>query len=202
LCDGRIAELELRSAQRFGWRKASSNVRRDRALEKIVHLGANIIIGCAAVHERANAASKLSPERHSSAFRGKQSRDCTGATLPVRGFGGKLFAAGARQRIEFCAPRIFRVSPLGVEPTGTLESLERREQRSRIDLEHTLRQLLDASRNSETMHRLETQRLENQQVERALDDVGVGLVHGSSRRVSYDDDSAVRVGLFIMIVKM
>ena len=113
-----------------------------------------------------------------------------GAARPLRRLVLELPLAGARERVEPRAARVLRGAPLGVEPAGALQPLERGEQRPGVDLEDAARDLLDAPRDAEAVHRLQAQRLEDEQVERALDDVGRGLVH------------AATIGMFILIVKM
>ena len=92
----------------------------------------------------------------------------------------ELFPAGARERVELRAARVLRLAPLGVEPARALQPLERGEERAGIDLEHAARDLLDAPRDAEAVHRLEAERLEDEHVERALDDIGVRLVHAKT----------------------
>src|SRR5262245_47660097 len=101
---------------------------------------------------------------------------------PVRGFYLQLLPAGARQPVVLRAPGTGGLLPLGVEPSGTLQAAQRRQERAGIDLEHAARHLLDAAGNAESVHRLEAQRLENEHVERALNDVGVVRVHASTAR--------------------
>ena len=86
------------------------------------------------------------------------------------------FLPGAGERIELRTARVLGLAPLGVEPSGALQPLQRGEKRARVHLEHTTRDLLDAAGDAEAVHGLEAQRLENEHVERALDDVGIRLV--------------------------
>ncbi len=83
-------------------------------------------------------------------------------------------------RVDLRAPRVLGLAPFGVEPAGALEPLQRRQQRSGVDLEDAARDLLDTPRDAEAVHRLEAERLEDEQVERALNDVGVGFVHAET----------------------
>ena len=82
------------------------------------------------------------------------------------------------------------MSPLGVEPSGADESLEGGEERSGVHLEDAARDLFDASRDAVSVHRLEAQRFEDEHVERALNDVGVGRVHETTMTI------------FLLIVKI
>src|SRR2546423_4623220 len=126
----------------------------------------------------------------------QQTCDGGRATRPLGCLGRQLLSAGARQRVEPRAARVLRVPPFGVDPAGAFQPLQRDEERTGIHFEHAARDLLDATRDAEAVHRLETERFENEQVERALDDVGRRLVHRSSAA------AAVTVSGFILIVKM
>src|SRR5262249_4731136 len=92
-------------------------------------------------------------------------------------FDFQLFPAGAGQRIELRPPRIVGVAPFGVDPSGALQSLKCCEKRTWVDFENAARNLLNPARNPETMHGFEAECFENEHVERALDNVGLGGVH-------------------------
>src|SRR6185437_8801852 len=111
------------------------------------------------------------------------------AALPVGRLHLELLPAGAREPIVSGPARVFGLPPLGVEPAGAFESLEGGEQGAGIDPEHPARDLLDAAADAVAVHRLETQRLEDEQVERALDDIGVRLLHERSRWVVREHDT-------------
>jgi hypothetical protein len=68
----------------------------------------------------------------------------------------------ARIFIGFLSFRIGRDSPL------FLRTVERRIERSLVDVEHCLRDPLNPLRDPPAVHRLDLQRLQNQHVERAL----------------------------------
>ena len=94
--------------------------------------------------------------------------------------------------------RVLGLPPLRVEPPGTLEALQGGEQGAGVDLEDVARDLLDAPRDAEAVHRLEAERLEDQHVQRALNDVGGWFVHWPPRVPGL----APRVVAFILTVKM
>src|SRR5690606_12143191 len=101
---------------------------------------------------------------------------------PVRGLGLELRPPGARESIVLGAAGVLGAAPLGVEPSRALEAMDRGEQRARVALEDAARDLLDAAGDAEAVERLETEGLEDQQVQGALDHVGVGRVgHGTER---------------------
>ena len=89
--------------------------------------------------------------------------------------------------------RVLGLPPFGVEPSGALQPLQRRQQRAGIDLEDAARDLLDAPGDAEAVHRLETERLEDEHVERALDDVGIRFVHRTRRYAAHLDCQDVTV---------
>src|SRR4249920_3412071 len=99
------------------------------------------------------------------------------ASRPVFRLDLELLSSGAREVVELGASRVLGLSPLAVEPSRALETLERGEQRSRIHLEYVARDLLDASRDPEAVQRLQAQRLQDQHVQRSLNDVGIRLLH-------------------------
>src|SRR5919199_5335680 len=90
----------------------------------------------------------------------QESRHGRHSTLPVRGLDLELFLPGAGERVELRAARVRRLSPLRIEPAGALEPLQGGEQRSRVDLEHSPRDLLDPASDAVAVHGLEAQRLE------------------------------------------
>src|SRR5690606_7227574 len=93
----------------------------------------------------------------------------------------ELLASGRCQRIEPCATRVLRNAPFGVEPAGAFKAFQCHEQGAGVDLEDVARDLLDAPRDAETVHRLEAQRLEYEHVQGTLDDVGCGFGHAMGK---------------------
>ena len=75
-----------------------------------------------------------------------------------------------------------RLPPRGVQPAGALQALQRGQQRAGIDLEGAAGDLLDAARDAEAVQGRQAQRLEDQQVQGALDDVRVGAVYSGTVR--------------------
>src|SRR4029079_7508430 len=122
---------------------------------------------------------------------------CRCTSRPVFRLDLELLPPRARQRIELGVPRVLCLAPLAVEPTCPLESLQRGEQRTGIHLEDAARNLLDPSRDPEAVERLQAQRLEDQHVQRPLDDVGILLLHAPLRMWVIG-----RLRLYILIVKM
>src|SRR5687768_4720321 len=112
-----------------------------------------------------------------SGLRFQKSSDGADATRPVFGFDIESLPPRTRERVVPCSARACGLAPFGIEQAGALEALERGEERSRIDLEHAAGDLLDATRDPEAVHGLEAQRLEDEHVERAGDDVGLRFGH-------------------------
>jgi hypothetical protein len=128
----------------------------------------DVLVGGAPVSEHAQAAGKLAPQRHRLSLHLQQPRDRRCPPIPVRRFNLQLLPPGTSQRIELRPPRVVRLPPLRIQPAHAFEALKRRQQRTGIDLEHTARHLLDAPRDPEPMHRFETERLQDEHVESAL----------------------------------
>src|SRR5262245_57921847 len=114
-----------------------------------------------------------------SGLRSEKARDRAGATIPICRLTVELPSAGAGQRVVLRPPRARRRAPFGVDCAGALEPLQCREQRSGVDLEDAARDLLDPLADAEAVERLQTQGLQDQHVQRSLNNVRVGLVHTS-----------------------
>jgi hypothetical protein len=92
--------------------------------------------------------------------------------LPVALLRLEARAARSRQRVPFRAPVVLGRAPLALDQPVALEPAERREQRTRVNLEHPVADLLDADADAVAVHRLEVERLEDEHVERALHERG------------------------------
>ena len=66
------------------------------------------------------------------------------------------------QAVELGPARVLGLAPLGVEPAGPLESLERGEEGAGIDLEDIPRNLFDPAGNAEAVEWVKAQGLEDQ----------------------------------------
>jgi hypothetical protein len=88
---------------------------------------------------------------------------------PVVRFPGELAAARFRNLGELCFPVVFRHAPFRLDPALLLQPYQHGIDRSLIQEEHVLADLLDAQRNAPAMQMAhDGQRLENHQIERAL----------------------------------
>ena len=91
LRDGRGgAELQPHGATRFVGRHAAGDQRLDGLFEEMLDLVADVPIGGVPVHEPADAARQLTPERHSLGLGPQQPGDGRGAARPVRRLGFEL----------------------------------------------------------------------------------------------------------------
>src|SRR5215813_9591492 len=97
--------------------------------------------------------------------------------LPIRSFKLELLPACARERVKPGAARILGLAPLGIEPSCTLQTLQRGQERAGVDLKHAAGDLLDPPGDAEAVHGLQAQGFENQHIEGALNDVSVGCGH-------------------------
>lgn len=81
-----------------------------------------------------------------------------------------------RQRIEFGAAIVFRVSPLGGDQAVVLELVERGVERAVADLESVGRDFAKTVADRPPVHRLQREHLEDEHVEGALNEI-VRLAH-------------------------
>ena len=105
--------------------------------------------------------------------------DRGGQPIPVGGFFVEMPASRPRQRVELRAAIVLAELPLGCDPAFVFELVERRIQRAVADLEDIARDLAQALADGPAVLRLERQDLQNQQVKRALDEVGWSAHVGS-----------------------
>src|SRR5262249_19241914 len=103
--------------------------------------------------------------------------DGRGAPCPLRRFHLELLPARACERVKPGAARVLGLSPFSIEPSRARQPLQRGKKRSRVHLEYAARDLLHPAGDAEAVHRLQTQGLENEHVQRALNHVCVRFVH-------------------------
>ena len=73
-----------------------------------------------------------------------------------------------RQTVNLSALSFIRNLPLRTDPSLRLQPVQRRIERSRLNLQHILRRALDIFRNRMSVRRTNAERLKNQQIERLL----------------------------------
>src|SRR6476661_1193603 len=85
---------------------------------------------------------------------GKYARDGARKALPVLRLFRELPASLTGELIELRLPVVFGRTPFRRDQTLLFEPVQRRVERSLIHLQHVFRQLLDALRDTPSMHRL------------------------------------------------
>ena len=97
---------------------------------------------------------------------------------PTRGFPLETGVAARCQVVKLGAPVVFGGPPLGLDEAPMLEPLEGGVEGALVHVEHALRQLLDPLADAPAVHRLQAQGLEDQEVQGAAQDLGVGIFGG------------------------
>ena len=92
--------------------------------------------------------------------------------FPLRQLLFELRAAGACQRVELGFAAGIGAAPLGAQPALLFEPVERGIESALCDLKHVFADLLDAAGDGPSMHGFERKRAEDEEVERALNQVG------------------------------
>ena len=108
---------------------------------------------------------------------------CTATSVCLaRVAGGDLVAelttAGRGDGVVPGAPPGRRLPPPGRDPATFLEALEGRVERSLLDREHRIRQELDLLGDRIAVERLDGQRLQDEHVERAFEELAPGRSRG------------------------
>src|SRR5690606_41731269 len=125
----------------------------------------------------------------SSLLQGEDMRDGLRQPVPVLGFLAESFPAEPRERVEFGSAIVLGLAPLRADPAPLLELVQRRIQRSVADLKHVARKHLEPPTDRPAVHRLESEHLQNQQIERSLDEIR-RLTHTRFTSVTEADDTA------------
>jgi len=94
-------------------------------------------------------------------------------SIPVRLFGGELFASDGGEFVELGLAAVVGGSPFGVEPAAFFEAMEGWIERALLDLEDLLGDLANAVGDAIAMDRAEGDDLEDEHVEGALEEVGL-----------------------------
>src|SRR6266481_2717321 len=82
-----------------------------------------------------------------------------------------MSAAQPREGVKFCPPAEFARLPLSGNPALLLQFMEGRIERAIADLQHVVRDVPQALTNGPAMKRLQSQDLEKQEVQRALNQI-------------------------------
>src|SRR5262249_18491227 len=100
--------------------------------------------------------------------------------LPLAPFGLELFEAARRELVEARAAVVLRRAPASFDQPLALEAAERRIQRAVVHVEHALGYDLNGLREIPAVRRPRAQQTKDDQVERALQQVGLARAHGST----------------------
>src|SRR5215207_1406890 len=90
---------------------------------------------------------------------------------PVFLFRRQLFQPGAGDAVVPGAPSFRCFAPLTLDEPPLFEPVERREERSRLDDKGVSADLADAVRDTDAVPRLQPQRFQNEEIERALEEI-------------------------------
>jgi hypothetical protein len=94
----------------------------------------------------------------------------------LRALGGELLTPVRRESVELRPPPFRRHAPVALDPAAVLEPVERGVKRPLVHLEDVAGPLADALGDAPAVQRAERHRLEDEQVERALEQVGAFFV--------------------------
>src|SRR5689334_15072155 len=108
---------------------------------------------------------------------GEHAPDRGGEALPALRLLGELLPAGARQAVEARPPVVLRAAPLRPDPALLLEPVQGRVERPLVDGQHVLRELLDPLRDAPAVHRAGRERLQDQDVQGPLQQIGPFRCH-------------------------
>ena len=106
-------------------------------------------------------------------------RDRRRQAIPVRGFLFEVAPSRASERVELGAAIVLARLPLRGDPALVLELVQRGVELSVAHLQDVTGYLLEALPDGPAVERLEGEDFENQQVQRALDEIG-WPAHGAS----------------------
>ena len=98
--------------------------------------------------------------------------DCSREAVPARQFPFHLGTARPREVIEFGFAAGFGLGPLRLDPALLLQPVQRRIERSLLDLKRFPGDQLNALGNCPPVLRFERESLQNQQIQGALNEIG------------------------------
>src|SRR5262245_29493171 len=95
--------------------------------------------------------------------------DRTGKLVPRSRLGDELSFSDGGELVVFRTATVFRQRPLRFDPAAVLHAVERWIQRALLDLKRVLGRVLYPARDAESVHRSPRQRLEDDEIECALE---------------------------------
>src|SRR5688572_32382955 len=184
------ASRTRRSVSMSRWKRNSSSVRdslarRDRDSRARVRAALSQLMGCSG--SEAVATWRQRPRVSKCDSGGAQhGLEAGGEAAPALQLVAKRLAARGGDPVVAGTPVVVSGSPIARDQAVLLEALERGIERALVHLEHTVGDLLDALADPPPVHGSERQRLEDQQVERAPEGIGLGSHgHGGLRRKGF-----------------
>ena len=172
----RAAEAEQGGAPRFGVAHAAADVLRRFHFymegKLLVLLGGGARAAAEQLRTRVSAARTWCSI--GSALRGEDETDRADEAVPGRELLAQRASSGGGEPVVLRAPAVLGGAPLRVDPASLLQPDERRVDGALAYLQRVLGELLDAVGESPSVHRRERERLEDEQVERALQDLFIG----------------------------
>src|SRR5216683_3932160 len=93
--------------------------------------------------------------------------------IPPAGLFGQLPAPGGSQPVIAGLAIVFRRAPERRDPGAILQAMQSRVERAVLDLQNLIRAMLDHVSDGVSVRRAKSQRLQEQQVERTLDQVAL-----------------------------
>src|SRR5687768_13356861 len=102
----------------------------------------------------------------------KNGGEGAGKPCPVLALFGELLPARSGERIDLGPATLGRVAPLGLDHAALLEAVERRVERAGVHPEHVRRDGLDAQAQVIAVRGLDAEELEDDELERALQERG------------------------------
>jgi hypothetical protein len=137
------------------------------------HLGVEIPIDARTEDQIANGRRDPTKAPHA-LLGGQRARDGGRNLGPRAALDLELASASGGEAVEARAPAILGFTPGGGQPALLLEPMEGREERAWLNVKGAVGEGADAAGDAEAMPRLERDSLEDQQVERAADQVVLG----------------------------
>src|SRR5436305_9233198 len=101
-----------------------------------------------------------------------------GESLPGGARGVELPAPRGGELVKACAPIVLGSAPGSIHPAPRFETAQGRVERAVVDVEHAARDGLDGLRELPTVRGSSPQQLENDEIERALEEIDLALVLG------------------------
>jgi hypothetical protein len=98
--------------------------------------------------------------------------DCADEFFPPACLTGELFSTGGSEAVETGLAIVFRRAPIRADPAAILEPVQSRVQRSMLDLEDFMRAMLDDVSDGVAVGGAEKERLQDEQIEGPLQQVG------------------------------